>query len=343
MRDQRAQRDYPPRASAVRPVALQARYYSDVGWLEAVRIVQPARTDAGTVGRAVLPDDAPCLWVEYDHPRTAIVGHRDRAVWQGNREARVVESAGASGRAVAPQEATLRIDREHGAWVRVVGDDYIAVRVELRVGRVRGRHVDVEDDVARGVEPDNARAADLGDQQAAVGQRRVAVRDRVADGRSVRADPRLSPLADDPLVWRDLDDPTVSDVRYDHVAVSEPIRVVRSVQVAGQRAGAAVMAILPDDPACRDVDPEDHLVTFLVGGERSSVRREEGVVGAEGLARGQASGDGEAPDDPSAVVHGDDPAVAAARSEQATRERPGGSRRPGGKRRGLGGRGRPER
>ena len=136
-----------------------------------------------------------------------------------------------------------------------------------------------------------------------------------------------APLAHDALVRGDLDDPAVADVGHEHVAVGQRIRVVGRVEVAGRRSRDPVVAVLPDHPARRDVDAQDDLEVLVVGGDGAPVGRDEGIVGAEGLAPGQAAGDREAPHDVSPVVHHDEPVVAPVGDEQAAGE---GTRRRGG-------------
>src|SRR5580765_6188005 len=88
----------------------------------------------------------------------------------------MVETPGAGRWPVAPQDAAGRTDLQDRARVAVVDDEHVAPGVELGVRRIADWNVDVEHDLARRAEPDDPRATDLGDQQAAIGERRVAVR-----------------------------------------------------------------------------------------------------------------------------------------------------------------------
>src|SRR6476646_1939375 len=131
--------------------------------------------------------------------------------------------------------------------------------------------MDVEQDMTRSVQPDDARAVDLGNEQPAIRQGRVAVGIAIRRGRMVTADAGSTPLPNDPLRAGDLQHATVADVRDDHVAVGQGIGVVRCVEEAGAAAEGVLMAVLPDDATGPDVDPDHYLVTLLVGHDRPAV------------------------------------------------------------------------
>ena len=99
-----------------------------------------------------------------------------------------------------------------------------------------------------------------------------------------------------------LEDAAVQDVRDDDVAVRQRVRVVGVVEIACPSTRDAVMAVLPHDPARRDVDAVDDLVRLVVGYDRPPVGRDERVVGCEQLAAGQALRARELPQDPSTLI-----------------------------------------
>src|SRR6478672_10030033 len=100
---------------------------------------------------------------------------------------------------------------------------------------------------------------DLGDQQTAVGEWRVAVRTAICPRGVDGTGARSTPLADDLLGMRYLEDPAVPDVGDDDVTVRQRVGIVRSVQPARTRSRVIVPAVLPDDPSRRDVDADDDL------------------------------------------------------------------------------------
>ncbi len=232
----------------------------------------------------------------------------------------MVETPGAGQWSVAPQDAARRTDLEDRARAAVVRDEHVAPGVELGVRRVADGNVDVEHDLARRAEPDDPRAADLGDQQPAVGERRVTVRVVEAGRRSTAARSGSAPMANDLLREVDLEDPAVADVGNDDVAVGERVGIVRRVKEPGGRPERVVVAILPDHLAARDIDAVDDLVRLVVGHDRPPVTREEGIVGREPLTLRQAAGPRELPQDPFCVVDHEESAVAAICDQQAETE-----------------------
>ena len=138
---------------------------------------------------------------------------------------------------------------------------------------------------------------------------------------------RAAPLPDDLLRRGDLDDPAVPDVGDDDVTVRQRVSVIGRVQPAGTRSRMVVPAVLPDDPPCRDVDADDHLMALFVCRDRLAVRRQECVIGREALAGRQAMRSGEPPvDGPSCIDH-QDPAVPTVGDHQVPGERPRRDRR----------------
>ncbi len=232
----------------------------------------------------------------------------------------MVEAPCPATHAVDPQDTAARRDANDGSGVRIVDHDDRPVTVELRVRRIAHRDMDVEDDPAVRRETDNPRTADLRDQQAAVRQRGISIRLveclwGVMDARTCPA-----PLAHDALARIDLEDPAVSDVGDHDVAVRERIGVIGRMQVTARSTRSVVDPVLPDDSSGPDVDPIDHLVRLVVRDDRSTVGRDEGVVGRERLAARQASVDRERPDRPPAIVDDEQPAVAPVCDQEATRE-----------------------
>ena len=196
------------------------------------------------------------------------------------------------------------MSRDHDLSRRtVVRDQHVAVPHELCVGWVSHRDMEIEHDAAARRQPHHSRVLDFRDQDPAVGQRRVAVWPAVRPRGAIDTHPRATPLMDDVLVGRDLEDPAVLDVGHDDVAVRERVRIIRRMQLAAARTRSVEMAVLPDHLAGRNVDPGDDLVLLFVGDDGLAVRGDEGIIGRESLAWRQASSNREAPEHLSLVIH----------------------------------------
>ena len=156
-------------------------------------------------------------------------------------------------------------------------------------------------------------AADLGDEQAPVRERGVAVRAREPSGRVVGAAAAEDP--DDRPVRGELDDAAVPDVRDRRVAVRETVGVVGGVQVAGRGARDARVAVAPDGAAPSKRHLRQRVVELLVGDDRAPAGSEERVVGAaeRGVRPHDVPGGG---DDERAVV-------VPVGDQQVARQRPG--------------------
>ena len=114
-----------------------------------VRNEQPVRPSTGDIGPPVLPDDAHRLRVKDDDPMPEVVVDGHRPIRQRCREAWMIESTGPGPRPVSPQDPAARADGKDLARVAVVGDDHVPVPVELSVGRIERRHMDVEEHLPR--------------------------------------------------------------------------------------------------------------------------------------------------------------------------------------------------
>ncbi len=180
--------------------------------------------------------------------------------------------------------------------------------------------MDVEADPTVGSKPDDARSADLGDEQSAVGEGRVAIGECERRRWMVDADAGAAPLADDLLRGVDLEDTAVPDVGGDDVPVGQWICVVGRVQLAAAGPGRAVSAVLPDHASRRDIDAIDDLMRFVVRDDRLPVGRHECIVRGEQLTRREAARHREPPDDLASVRDDQEPPVAAVGDQQTARE-----------------------
>ena len=136
----------------------------------------------------------------------------------------------------------------------------------------------------------------------------------------VGASSRRPDRVDDPLGRRDLDDPAVDDVGGPDVAVRQRIGVVGVVQRSRDTARCPVVAVLPDDPVGRDVDPVDDLVRLVIGDDGLAVGSKECVVRYERLAGQEAASDGKTPDDAPGRAEDEDAPVATIGDEEAAGE-----------------------
>ena len=145
------------------------------------------------------------------------------------------------------QDTAVRRDAKDRSGIRSSRRRRWSRRVELRVRRVRGRHVDVEHDAAVRRETHDAGTMDLRDEHAAVrqaGYLRSAGRMSAA---GVAAHTCPAPLPDDVLCADRSRGSGSFGCRRDDVAVGERIGVVRGVQVTARPIRLVVPAVLPDD------------------------------------------------------------------------------------------------
>src|SRR5436190_7635699 len=306
--------------SFVPRLALERRPERD--HVDAVRDEQVPGRPRGGVSSAVLPDDSAGPGIDDNDPVAEVVVQGDRAVPQLDGEAGVVESTEAARRRVAPEQLAVGAQPDHRPRVAVVDEEDISPIVELGVRRIGDRRVDVEHHPALRIEAHDVRAADLGDEQAAVRERRDAVRIVEAVGRVVDAVPGLAQLKDDPLGRADPADGAIADVGHRDVAVRQRVGVVRRVQVPRPRAWDVVVAVLPDDSPARDGDAVNDLVLLVVGDDRLAVWCEERVISREALTPRQAVRSWEAPQDPVRVVDDEQASVPAIGDQQAFAEAP---------------------
>ena len=170
---------------------------------DAIGRVEVPLAAAVTIGLTVLPDDPVGFRIDDDDTVAEVVVGRDQPIRQLDGETRMIQPAGPGPRPVAPQHLPVPVHLEDGAGVRVVDDEDIAVRQELGVGRVGRRDVDVEDHMTGSIEADDSRPVDLGDKQAAIRERRVAVGTAVGSRGVHGAGARSTPLPHDLLgLWR---------------------------------------------------------------------------------------------------------------------------------------------
>src|SRR5438876_2017944 len=141
-----------------------------------VRRIEVAGGPASPVRMPVLPDDGVGPRVDDDDAVPEVVVQDDRSIGQREGETGMVEMAPTRHWSVPPEDAAVGPDPEHGARPGIVDYDDVSQAVELGVRWVADGGVDVEHDLAGLGQPDDTRAVDLGDEQAAVGEWRVAVR-----------------------------------------------------------------------------------------------------------------------------------------------------------------------
>lgn len=183
---------------------------------------------------------------------------------------------------VPPENLAVGSHLLHRAGSTVVDHQDRAVGEELGIGGIGDApEVETPDQMAGGVEAVHPAPTDLGHQEAAVGEGRVAIGSGKGGRRSVAPHPWPPQLAEDPAVGGDDEDPLVGDVGHGDRPVGEPIGVVGGVEEPGGRPWPAGMTVAPEHPAGGRVEAEDDVPTLKGGNDGPAIGSKEGIVGAQ--------------------------------------------------------------
>ena len=154
--------------------------------VEPVGLAQVARPGAGDARVPVLPHDPPRLRVDHDHAVVVVIVGGDQPVRPAHGERGLGEPGRSARRAEGPGHGAATVHDHDPAGGGEARDQHLAVGEQLRVGGVGHRRADRPEQATRGSEPVDP-ASDLGHQQPAVRERRVAVRAREPARRVVGA------------------------------------------------------------------------------------------------------------------------------------------------------------
>ena len=162
-------------------------------------------------------------------------------------------------------------------------------------------------------------ATDLGDQHAAVGQRRIAVGVAQGAGRIMHAVPGATDRAHNALGAINPQHATIDDVRHLDLAGRKQIGVVGMRQIPRGASQHARVAIAPDDPRmAAERDHRNRIGELIVGRDVPAIRGDKRVIGLGQLRRGAQHR--EVPQDPLARVDDDHPVVVAVGDHQIARQ-----------------------